>query len=217
MFADSLKELRSRQPQFFRMLHNFNFNPASYLHPSRRSDFFGGSLPDRVWEESRVVHGLSAQILEDMNLLTHPCLDFPHQKWSLALLSPDRLARLASHVGAVVMGSKVRASLAREQVIAWKDKLGTDAYQFVVNSAQLLPVMHANPGTFMPEHAKLIGYKMIAQSLNEAPKSMQLRAMLKIPVVDPGLTGSDNAAQIVHTVMVILEAEWHSLFVVKKH
>lgn len=217
MLADALKELRSAEPGLFRILHNFNFNPASYLHPSRRSDFFGACLPDRVWDESRVMYRLSAQMLQDLDLLTQPCLDFPHPKWSLALLSPKRLARLASHVGAVMLGSQIRGSLARDQVVAWKDKLGADAYQFVINSAQLLPAPHASPAGLLPEQAQVIGYSMIAKSLADAPHAMQRRAMLKIPLVDPAVGVSGNAAQIVHTVMVILEAEWHSLFVVKKH
>lgn len=217
MLAEALKELRSAQPSLFRILHYFNFNPASYLHPSRRADFFGACLPDRVWDESRVMYRLSAQMLQELDLLTQPCLDFPHPKWSLALLSPKRLDRLASHLGAVVMGSQIRGSLARDQVVAWKDKLGADAYQFVINSAQLLPAVHASSGGFLPEQAQLMGYGMIAKSLADAPQAMQRRALLKIPVIDPAVADLGNAAQIVHTVMVILEAEWHSLFVVKKH
>jgi hypothetical protein len=218
MKADEFKEFRAKQPKLFHYFYAFNFNPAAYLHPSRRSDFFSTKISETIWTEPRVQPHLSDIILEKLNLNKQICLQYPHPKWSLALLSITRMARLATHIGAIALGSKVRGSIGRDQVVAWKEKLGDDAYQFVVNSGRLLPTYPRLADEKLTANVQTIGYSLIAKSLIDAPASMSVRALLKLPATLPDLIDeSINADQIVQNVLTILEAEWHSLFVAKNH
>lgn len=218
MLTEEIKALWVKQPKLFRYYYAFNFNPAGYLHPSRRNDFYSGKISDEIWTKPRVYPYLSDAILEKLSLKNKIFLQFPHEKLSLALLSLPRMARLATHIGAVALGSKVRGSIGREQVVAWKEKLGGDAYQFVVNSGKLLPSFPRIAEDKLSANVQTIGYSLIARSLTEAPEPMSARALLKLPANLPELLdGPINASQIVHNVMIILEAEWHSLFAVKNH
>lgn len=218
MLAEAFKELRLQEPKLFKYFYAFNFNPAIYLHPSRRNDFYSEKISEKIWSEPRVMPYLSDSILEQLNLKNKIYLKYPHPKWSLALLSLNRMARLATHIGAVSVGSKVRGSIGREQVVAWKERLGGDAYQFVVNSGKLLPSFPRIADEKLSISIQTMGYSLIAKSLKDAPEPMALRAMLKLPATLPDLIDeSVNADQIVNNVMTILEAEWHSLFADKNH
>ncbi len=211
-----LKEWRKNRPHIYPAVINFNFHPATYLHPSRRAHFFENSLPDRVWESPKVTGKLSRYILKELNLLDHSFLTYPDKHWSLILLPTNRLHRLALHIGAAVLGAHIRNSLARDRVIFWKDKLGQEIYEFVLGSARLLPLQNKNlekNQTFESNDALSLGYTLIKQSLESAPKSLRERAFLKMPIQQKNQSEViTSAEQIVYSVMSIVEAEWRSLF-----
>lgn len=211
--SDSARALLRKSPVLFGKLLAFNYSPASYLHPARRKHFFGGVIPDVVWQEPRAQDRLSPLILQDLSLTDKPCFDFPHPKWVLALLPPARLQRFARHVGAIVLGARIRSSLAREEVLMWKDKLGQDAFQFAMHSARLLPSIKILDGEHDKEDVAQIGYGLIAASLTQSCAEMQQRALLKMPPnTTPSGIETRSINQILQAVLLTLEAEWHSSF-----
>jgi hypothetical protein len=213
MSVQLLKEWRKTRPHIYPAVINFNFHPATYLHPSRRAQFFDNRLPDRIWECPKVSAKLSHQILKELNLLDHSYLQYPDKRWSLILLPTNRLHRLALHIGAAVLGAHIRNSLARDRVIFWKDKLGQEIYEFVLGSARLLPIQSKNLERIETNDALSLGYNLIKQSLESAPKSLRERAFLKMPIQHKNQSEVvTSAEQIVFSVMSIVEAEWRSLF-----
>lgn len=211
--TDNIKSLLTSSPAIFSQLYAFNYTPASYLHPTRRAQFFDDALPAFVWEQPRVWEKLSAQMLVQLGLSDQPCVDFPHPKWELALLPLSRQQRLAQYMGAIVLGARIRSSLAREQVLSWKEQLGHEAFQFVMNSACLLPSIHIEDEALGTKDVEQIGYDMICASMSDSPQEMRQRALLKMPLQTKSSTISLKLIkQLTQTVLVTVEAEWHSSF-----
>ena len=209
--TSQLQELRVRNPALFRSVLVFNYCPAVYLHPSRRAQIFNGSIPELSWEEPAATTRLSALLLTEFELSKHPYLIVPDPHWSLALLSRERLARLAAHVGAVIFAPQIRTCLARSNVLEWKERLGVDAFQFIMQSSLLLPPLIEQPPILPDADSHSLGFGLILQCLSASPFEMQQRVLLKTPVGAQASSVSHRAAsQIVFSVMNILEGEWHS-------
>lgn len=212
-FTENFKTLLTKSPFVFSQLYTFNYTPASYLHSTRYSQFFDGALTDLIWEEPRAWEKLSALMLEQLGLSDQPCVVFPYPKWGLVLLPVRRQQRLAQHIGAIVLSARIRSSLAREKVLSWKEQLGHDAFQFVMNSARLLPSIQFEDEALDTNDVEQIGYDMIFASLGDAPSEMRQRAILKMPLqTKSSKIPSKLVNQLVQSVTMTLEAEWHSSF-----
>lgn len=210
---ENVRSLLIKSPVIFSQLYAFNYTPASYLHPSRRPQFFNGALPDITWEDPRVWEKLSVLMLQQLELNDQVCMEFPHPKWSLALLPSSRMRRMAQHIGAIVLGARIRSSLAREQVLKWKEQLGHETFQFVMNSARLLPSIRIDDAAFDTNNVEQIGYDLICTSFIEAPTQMRQLVLLKMPVQTQASNMSVRLInQMVQSVLVTLETEWHSSF-----
>lgn len=215
---DNIRSLLTKSPAIFSQLYTFNYTPASYLHPTRRIQFFDGVLPALIWEEPRVWGKLSTLMLVQLGLSDQPCIDFPHPKWGLALLPVSRQQRLAQHIGAIVLGARIRSSLARDQVLKWKEQLGHDVFQFVMNSASLLPTIRIEDTALENGDVEQIGYDMLCASVIDAPPEMRQRVLLKMPAqTKPTTIYPKLVNQLVQSVTLTLEAEWHSSFAVIKN
>ncbi len=206
--AEGLKPVLGRWPSFAPALYEFNFRAAAYLHPFRRSSLLP-ELPECVWQSGRIQDRLSMQVLERAGVSSDPCFELPHAGWALALLPTARLERLATHIGALVVGASVRSSLAREQVLGWKQKLGSDAYRFAMTSASLLAIGHL-PDLREQDPVNL-GYALMAGEANRMPTSMRERFLLKLPpgLPEPALD-EDSARRLVQTAVNVIEGEWCS-------
>lgn len=211
-----LLSTRRDNPAVFRLLCEFNYLPAIYLHPSRRPDFFSNKLPDKVWTCSRVWPRLSALMLRQLFL--HEDIQFspPTPQNSFVLLTPPRLARLAQHIGAILLGSQIRSCLARDEVLRWRDRLGQEAFDFAMNRARLLPSAHLAHDSKGATDVAAIGFGVLIRCLSELPTGISQRALLKMPA-DAVAADIDakHAKQLVLSVMLTLEGEWRSLFLPK--
>ena len=121
--------------------------------------------------------------------------------------------QLARHAGAIAVGSQIRSSLARSQVLDWKSQLGEEAFKFAMKSSQLLPAVkipRVAPGIAAAEK---MGYGLIYSTIQDAPSAAKQRMQLKIPKeAEQIIAEKRQAAHIVQTVITTLEPEWHSLF-----
>jgi hypothetical protein len=207
---------RKDNPAVFRLLCEFNYLPAVYLHTSRRPDFFDNKLPDKVWNCSRVWPRLSALILRQLDLQEDIQFSLPTQQHSFVLLSPVRLARLAQHIGAILLGSQIRSSLARDEVLRWRERLGQEAFDFAMNRARLLPSAHLAHDSKGATDVAIIGFGVLIRCLSDLPKGISQRALLKMPADSVAADiDAKHAKQLVQSVMLTLEGEWRSLFLPK--
>jgi hypothetical protein len=139
-------------------------------------------------------------------------LEIPNPIWPVVLLTPERLQRLALHIAALIFGIRIRASLAREHVVGWKRKLGDDAYRFAMNSASLLPAVQVSLPVVASDSALAVGMGVIQAALIVEPKSLQERAVLKLPIgIEPIDLDPDKAKRLLAFVMQTVEGEWYSL------
>jgi hypothetical protein len=204
---------RKENPAVFRLLCEFNYLPAVYLHPTRRSFFFDNKLPDKVWACPRVWPRLSALMLRQLDLHEDIQFSLPTSQQSFVLLPPIRLARLAQHIGAILLGSQIRSSLARDEVLRWRERLGQEAFDFAMNRARLLPSAHLAHESKGATDVASIGFGVLIRCLSDLPEGITQRALLKIPA---DLVAADidtkHAKQLIQSVMLTLEGEWRSLF-----
>lgn len=207
---DYLRLIQTRFPVLGVHLLRFNFCPASYLHYQRRADLIP-EIPDIIWEIERLHARLSDRILRVSKALERPAFSFPHWGWSVALLPPARIARLSLHLGALVHGVSIRASLSRANVLKWKEKLGSEAYDFSMTRASLLPLMKDMGPDLLSLEPDQCGLCLLSSASLHMPEPMRLRFSWKLPKassessVDPL-----QARKLVRSVLSIVEPEWHS-------
>lgn len=210
LVPDGFRELLSHDPEVAGTVWRFNFLPAGDLHPSRRAGLLP-ELPELVWQSQRAQPRLSMLVLQRSGLQDTSCFDMPLRQWPLALLPVQRLERIARHVGALVLGVRVRASLARDHVLGWRARLGDDAYRFAMTSASLVPQAKLPLSGLANAAPADIGYQLIRAAVSDAPVPMCQRVCLKTPArTDAFAVDTAQAGRLVDQVMRIVEAEWVS-------
>ncbi|MES3002909.1 MAG: SctK family type III secretion system sorting platform protein [Pseudomonadota bacterium] len=191
----------------------FNHGPADYLHPSHRAEFAIAALAEDVWAAPRARSHLSRSILARLGV--DACTDVSRAEWPLALLDPPRLARLARHVAAGLLGSRARACISRADVIEWRDWLSPQAHEFALTSANLLPLAHA-PEIAREGTAEDLGFRWIRAAIQSWPDPIRLRMQLKLPAqtpAPPGQVPREQAQRLVRSILSIVEQSWCSSFV----
>ncbi|WP_053076647.1 SctK family type III secretion system sorting platform protein [Caenimonas sp. SL110] len=199
--------------QLIRAICTFNQNPADYIDDSRRPDFFAQPAGDALWKCERARRHLSQHILERVG--AEPCLETMQPEWPVALLDRPQLDRLARHVSAAIVGPRVRRALSRVEVIRWREWLSSEAHEFALTRASLLP-FHADAGhspeTTTAEH---LGHAWIVAASKRWHTAIARRFMLKLPAgsykeveaIDGAL-----ASRLVISVLSTLETRWCSSF-----
>ncbi len=210
---DVLARLAQQQPWLFNLLAAFNFRPADYVHPTRRLRA-AGPQSEALWCQPRARSALSALLLRALSLQDRPCADASRGELPQALLEPARLNHLALAVGAVVLGPRIRRSIARADVLRWKEQLTPALYAFATHSAPLLPLQSLLPSEPQDEAPLDLGCAWITASLEDAPEELRERALLKLPAdVQRGAIEPARARQVVQCVHSMLEPRWCSSFV----
>ena len=189
---------------------DFNWNLATYLHPAQRKKWLP-EIPDSAWREPRTSGRISNLLSVRIGLSEEVFPDTPNPLWLIALLPADRLNRLALHIGALILGVRIRSSLSREHVLKWKKKLGDEAYRFAMNSATLLPVGRLPLNAIATGAADELGASVVMTALANEPQTLRRRVALKfsneIDVMD---IDPESAAQVSLMIARILEAKWFS-------
>ena len=210
--ANLSSALICESPWLFRELYRFNFAPADYLHPSRRPSFMPALRDPAVWDCSRARPGLSLHILDKTGLAGTSSFDPRIPEWPLLLLDAERLQRLARHIGAAVLGPRVRRAITRAEVLQWKGLLGPQLYQFSM-TATLFPQPEQEPELEGSHPIESLGYRWIDISLRAAPESLLARSRLKYPDwVEKTSDTSPKAKLLTWAVLRTLERKWYSLF-----
>ncbi len=210
--SESLRRLMGESPTAAAALMSFNSNPAAYAHPEQQRRLLP-ELPQAVWLEPRVAGRLSAQLLARSGLGDATVYETPKGLWPVVLLRSDRLQRLALHIGALVLGIRIRSSLSRDHVLGWKRKLGEEAYSFAMNSAALLPSGLVPLDSVATSSAEEIGGSIILAALENEPIALRDRVALKLPPAFALMKcDAQKARRLVMMVAQIVEGEWCSSF-----
>ena len=206
----SLRNLIKSQRHIAAAVIRFNTDLAANLHPDHQSTFVP-ELPSSLWSQPRLAARISKVVTAQTDLENKLYLEIPNPLWAMILLPPDRLQRLALHIGALVLGIRVRSSLSREHVMAWKNRLGADAYRFALNSASLLPVAQIPLPAIASDSAHDIGASIISAAIESEPESLKKRVSLKLPGATAAMPlEAEKARRLITVVIQILEGEWYS-------
>jgi hypothetical protein len=205
----SIHRLMHQSPDMAAALVRFNTDFCSNLHPNRK-DMFLPQLPPQFWKKPRLVERISKIVEMQAGLEDKLYLESPNQLWAVILLPPDRLQRVALHLGALVLGIRIRSSLSREHVMAWKQRLGEEAYRFAMNNASLLPSTQIPLSAIASDSASEIGTSIIGAALATEPEPLKKRVSLKLTSeVEPMSIEPERARRMISLVMQIVEGEWH--------
>ncbi len=208
--STSLKNLIKTQPQLAYAVIRFNTDFARNLHPDQQRILIP-ELAAPLWRQSRLANRISKVVATQMDLESELYLEIPNSLFAMVLLSTDRLQRLSLYLGALVLGIRVRSSLSREHVMAWKNRLGSEAYRFALNSASLLPAAHIPLSAIKSDSAHDIGASIIGAAIAPEPDSLKKRVSLKLPGAEEAmLLEPEKARRLITVVIQIVEGEWYS-------
>jgi hypothetical protein len=116
---DKLLALLSTSTEWAARLYHFNYQPADYLHPSRRIQFTASIATDAVWHTARARPALSAHILAALGTNSQACFELSYDEWPLVLLDADRLERLARYAAAALHAPVIRRCILHSEVNQW--------------------------------------------------------------------------------------------------
>lgn len=205
-----IRSLIKQKPHLAAAVIRFNTDFCENLHPDQQSKFLS-QLPASFWRAPRLVERISKLVAVQVGLADKFYLEIPNPLWAMILLPPERLERLALHIGALVLGIRIRSSLSREHVMAWKKRLGEEAYRFAMNSASLLPLAQIPLPAIASDSAQSIGTSIITAALSPEPEPLKQRVALKLSVdVEAMPLEAERARRLVSLVIQTVEGEWYS-------
>ena len=206
----SIRSLIKQKPHLAAAIIRFNTDLCENLHPDQQGKWLP-QLPSSFWRAPRLVERISKLVSVQVGVADKFYLEIPNPLWAMILLPPERLERLALHIGALVLGIRIRSSLSREHVMGWKTKLGEEAYRFAMNSASLLPLTQTPLPAIASDSAQSIGTSIINAALLPEPELLRKRVALKLPVdVEAMPLASDKARRLISLVIQTVEGEWYS-------
>lgn len=201
------------QQDLVRAICTFNQNPADYIDESHLKEFFPAPVAGALWGCPRARRHLSRHILDRIG--GAPCLETQRPEWPVVLLDRPRLDRLARHVAAALVGSRVRRCVSRAEVLKWRDWLSPEAQEFALTRAGLLPFSvdaGADPER-MP--AQQLGHAWIISASGRWAKPIARRFTLKLPAAASRAADAIDgafASRLVSSVLSIVEPRWCSSF-----
>ncbi|WP_076998303.1 SctK family type III secretion system sorting platform protein [Variovorax sp. KK3] len=209
--------LALEQPWLFEKLYAFNYCPAPYTHPTRRPSQAAPQC-ETLWRHPRAQVALSDMILRALDLHDRPCMEPSRAVLPLALLDAARMPDFALTVGAVAQSARLRRSIARDEVLAWRQQLTPRAYEFAMHGTSLLALHDLLPSDPEDAPSLQVGYDWIAASLEDEPAELRLRALLKLPAdARRGQAQPAAAIPLVNRILCALEPRWCSSFVTARH
>ncbi len=196
----------------------FNLLPSLTLHPSRHAAFGAPSRPVPAACAAAWHRHWSGAILRRLDLYDRPVLDADRPELPLALLPPDRLARLARHVGAVRCAPRLRRVVAGGQVRELATALGADVLAFAQH-AETGPWSRpadqdAGPVPALAGRVDSIGRAALRAVFQAAGPELGLRADLRLeddPDAEPPEEGW-APLDLSLAVLERIEPTWHSSF-----
>lgn len=210
----------TRRDLFTTRMLEFNFLPSLTLHPSRHGAFDSSVAARPEVCSAAVWHRhWSRLILRRLDLFERPVLDAGRPELALALLPPDRLARLGRYLGATLYGRRLRQVIDGDEVRRLIAVLGADVLDFarqqdVVAADEALYATNADERRISADGVDLLGRAALLTALGDAGPELRLRAELKM--ADAPLQGLAISSQTLLDraidILKHIEPLWHSSF-----
>jgi type III secretion protein K len=206
----------SAAPLFGSRLLAFNLLPSLTLHPSRHAAFGAPaqSVPAacaRAWHRH-----WSADILRRLDLHERPVADAQRPELALALLPPDRLARVARHLGAALCAPRLRRAIDGGEVRQLLSTLGADVLDFARRADAGSPARAGAAqaaGAPLAESVDRLGRAALRAAFQGAGPELALRAELKLQDEPAGAPDDfPDALGLALDVLERIEPTWHSSF-----
>jgi chloramphenicol O-acetyltransferase len=121
-----------------KLIHEFNFLPLRYIHPSWLKTIPGGRYLEGMRSFSRTEYRLSRYLLSYLGLENQYCFDFTNQVNTIALLDEKRLSEIVRYAGLVINREQIRKIIAQEDIVQLRNKMGEKAYLFALKRAPFI-------------------------------------------------------------------------------
>jgi type III secretion protein K len=204
------------QALFGERLLAFNLLPSRTLHPTRHAQY---GAPARTVPAAMMPawhRHWSRDILRRLDLHERPVTDARRPELPVALLPPDRLARLVRYTGAALCAARMRHTIAGEEVRRLSADLGTEVLDFARQSAPASEHLVAAAAD-SPLSATTLdrwGCATVMGAMAGGGPELTLRVELKLPDGATGEPPSDATACLAMTldILKLTEPTWHSSF-----
>ena len=195
----------------------FNLLPSLTLHPSRHAAFDAPAQPVPEACAAAWHRHWSAAILQRLGVYDRPVTDAQRPELALALLPPDRLARVARHMGAVRCAAHLRRVIAGAEVRALAAALGTDVLDFARGAAldawSRPAAQDDGPPDALAARVEQEGVSALRAVFQAAGPELGLRAELRLADgVDVGTDVCPAPLELALNVLERIEPTWHSSF-----
>lgn len=211
MSPDVLCNIIQAAPRVFRLIAEFDSQPAAYVHPSRLAGLVPGRLLDAISASRRGRRELSHWLCRHYGLVPVVFAEFSQPRRRLALLEPGVLRRLLTYAGAAIASPEIARAVDRATVSSLKKSLGEEVYCFAVKRAPFLlgeaiaaPLASPPDASDWTSRIRLGGCRCLAQCLAGDSAAIHSRVTLKLDAqwpLDFSVGATDEQRQLAWTVL----------------
>lgn len=171
-----------------RLVHEFIFHPAAYIHPQRLEAVWPGPQSHRPTNPDQDT-ALSAAILAAFDLSDKVELDLHVPLHQVALLGTADLARLAHRCEVLALAPDLRRIILRREIEALQPCLSPEDWDLVFAADVAVPQgaeapVWPNAGELLQAFG-VLGWQVLEAAFVRLPDSVSRRACLKLPVSQP--------------------------------
>jgi hypothetical protein len=134
----AVKKMFQGDPDFARLVYQFNVYPAVYAHPEWFSDFLPDHLLGCFRKTRRGMRRLSGLLLKAHGMEGETWYDFSQPWWRFALLPPGIIDTLAMYGGLALAHRRIATMVDKAALTRLKGSIGERAYRFAVKRASLI-------------------------------------------------------------------------------
>ncbi|WP_298208982.1 hypothetical protein [Acidovorax sp.] len=219
----------ARSPELLQArLQEFNLLPSRSLHVDRAHLMAPAEAHTALFSHPGVQRALhrrwSEQLLAGLGEDAQPVLDLSHVALPYALAAPSLLRQLVRNAGVALLGQHLRRTIARDAVLHARETLGDADLDWARSGAAAVHPGLENSGDWvkagLDKAADLLGAGVLAQSWQDAPAPIRLRADWKLPpaatdasaVRTASALDPQGARQFCRQLLARLDPAWLSSF-----
>lgn len=217
--------LITRRDSLFSLIHQFNFGISGYIDQSHIQEPFLKKYWAKIAASSRVRKKLSHYLLLLWGLQDQVHYNFEEPRLRLALLDPKTFERLLVYAGAALYAERIAKIIAKKDVQALMESVGSEVYFFAAKRAPLLyslrpnvPLVEGN--TFTRENFFQAGKQCLEMCFSGESKALLERLKMKFPAEVEWVFRSEadegkktKAWNYLHRLLVKeVEPQWKSCF-----
>lgn len=173
----------------FNRIYDFHFNIENYISESNKrkiANFCAGDIFNILCSDPSYKSNIRRKILEMFDLATDYDYDISSKFIQFALLSEDSIKELISYLGAIMLRDDISKIISKKSLIALKEVIGDDAYNFVLRRTMILkkrvPECELRFGNNLQQNVLSAGKKVFELAMSGMPQSVVKRFNLRFDV-----------------------------------